>query len=268
MTGSVRRHAGAGWVLAQRNIGIQMRDHALGYGWTFLVPALYALGFVYLKREFLADATASHGNPRWELVAAFCGVMLVQFWLTLVQDMADVVGRNRALMRGLSMGPAPFIIAVALEGLVSLGIRMALILVVLVLLGHTLPGQPVSWLVMAAGLLALQLTAYALGLFLAPWSALYPDIRKALQTLALPLILVTPIFYPQATDPQRALYWLHLINPLSAPFTAIHAGLQDLPATAPLLPLANWSLLGLIVMAWSTSQLRWQVPVLLERIGD
>ncbi len=268
MMDSLRTHASAGWVLAQRNIGIQIRDHALGYGWTFLVPALYAVGFVYLKREFMADATASDGNPRWELVAAFCGVMLVQFWLALVQDMADVVGRNRALMRGLSMGPAPFIFAVALEGLVSLGIRMVLILVVLLLLGHALPAQPASWLAMAAGLVALQITAYGLGLFLAPWSALYPDIRKALQSLALPLILVTPIFYAQVTDPQRVLYWVHLMNPLSAPFASVNAGLQSLPASVPLLSLASWSLLGLAVMVWSALQLRWQVPVLLERIGD
>jgi ABC-type polysaccharide/polyol phosphate export permease len=258
----------SGWVLAKRNIGIQIRDHALGYGWVFLVPALYALGFVYLKREFMADTGVPRSNASWEVMQAFCGIMLVQFWLQLVQDMADIVGRNRALMRGLNIGPGPFVLSVAFEGVLNLGFRVALILIALVALGHAFPQQPSSWAWMTMSLLVLQLTAYALGLFLAPWSALYPDLRKALQSMALPLMLVTPIFYAQVADPQRALHWLNLVNPLSAPVTTMSFGLQDISVGLHASSLLIEGLLSFMVIAWSVVQLRWQIPVLLERLGD
>jgi ABC-type polysaccharide/polyol phosphate export permease len=268
MIAEIRSSITAGWVLAKRNISIQIRDHALGYGWVFLVPAMYALGFVYLKREFVADAAASRGNANWEVMQAFCGIMLVQFWLQLVQDMADIVGRNRALMRGLNIGPSPFVLSVAFEGLLNLGFRIVLILVALVALEHPFPQHPSSWVWMGTSLLVLQFTAYALGLFLAPWSALYPDMRKALQSLALPLMLATPIFYAPVADPERALHWLNLINPLSAPVTAMSYGLQGIPAGVPASSLLVEGLLSFVVIAWSILQLRWQIPVLLERIGD
>lgn len=258
----------AGWVLAKRNIGIQIRDHALGYGWVFLVPALYALGFVYLKREFMTDAAMPRSSANWEVMQAFCGIMLVQFWLQLVQDMADIVGRNRALMRGLNIGPGPFVLSVAFEGMLNLGFRVALIFLALVALGHTIPQHPLSWIWMGVSLLVMQFTAYALGLFLAPWSALYPDLRKALQSMALPLMLVTPIFYAPVADSQRTLYWLNLINPLSAPVTAMSYGLQDASTGLYAISLLVEGLLSFLVIAWSLVQLRWQIPVLLERIGD
>jgi ABC-type polysaccharide/polyol phosphate export permease len=138
----------------------------------------------------------------------------------------------------------------------------------LVALGHTLPQHLFSWVWMGVSLLVLQLTAYALGLFLAPWSALYPDLRKALQSVALPLMLVTPIFYAPVADPQRALYWINLINPLAAPITAMSYGLQDTTASLQAFSLLIEGLLSLAVIAWSVVQLRWQIPVLLERIGD
>jgi ABC-type polysaccharide/polyol phosphate export permease len=268
MIAEVKVSMTAGWVLAKRNINIQIRDHALGYGWVFLVPALYALGFVYLKREFMAGTAVPRDSASWEVLQAFCGIMLVQFWLQLVQDMADIVGRNRALMRGLNIGPAPFVLSVAFEGMVNLGFRVALILMALVALGHALPQHLFSWLWMGMSLLVLQLTAYALGLFLAPWSALYPDLRKALQSLTLPLMLVTPIFYAPVADPQRALYWINLINPLAAPITAMSYGLQDTTASLQAFSLLIEGLLSFAVIAWSVVQLRWQIPVLLERIGD
>ena len=256
-----------GWVLAKRSIGIQVRNHALGYGWTFLVPALYALGFVYLKRELLGDAAALRDGAHWEVMRAFCGIMLLQFWLSLVLDMADIVGRNRALMRGLNIGPVPFVLSVAFEGFVNLGFRMVLILIAMVALGHRLPSHLSSWMWMGWSLVVLQLTAYALGLFLAPWAALYPDMRKALHSTMLPLMLVTPIFYAPVADPQRALYWLNTANPLSAPITAASSALQDVSAISPYSLLA-WGLLALAVVMWSIAQFRWQIPVLLERIGD
>lgn len=256
-----------GWVLAKRNIAIQVRNHALGYGWTFLVPALYAVGFVYLKRELIADSGALRDDANWDVLRAFSGIMLMQFWLLLVQDMADIVGRNRSLMRGLNIGPVPFVLSVAFEGMINLGFRVVLILVALVALGHELPHHPSAWAGMGLGLMTLQLTAYALGLLLAPWSALYPDLRKGLQSMALPLMLATPIFYPPVADPQRALHWIHLANPLSAPVTAMTHGLQDGGATA-VLSLLVWTLLSVLAIAWAVVQFRWQIPVLLERIGD
>lgn len=268
MIAQVRASIVAGWVLAKRNISIQVRDHALGYGWVFLVPALYALGFVYIKREFMADATPLRDNTSWEVMRAFCGIMLVQFWLLLVQDMADIVGRNRSLMRGLNIGPIPFVLSVAFEGLVNLGIRMSLVFLALAALGHGFPSHLSSWTWIGFSVLILQLTAYAVGLFLAPWSALYPDMRKALQSMALPLILVTPIFYAPVADPQRALYWLAIVNPLAAPIAVMSNGLQGISAIPYSFSLSAWGLLSFAVIVWSVVQLRWQIPVLLERIGD
>jgi hypothetical protein len=62
------------------------------------------------------------------------------------------------------------------------------------------------------------------------------------------------------------LYWINCINPVAP----VLATLMDVmngrpPFYAP--ALITWTLLGVFLVLWSSSQLKRQIPILLERLG-
>ena len=106
------------------------------------------------------------------------------------------------------------------------------------------------------------------GLLLAPWASLYGDVRKALSSISLPLILISPIFYPAAERTGSVLYWLNLVNPVASPLAVLSDALQGKLWSLYSIPLLVWGGLSVALLLWSLMQLRRQVPILLERMGS
>lgn len=257
----------AGYALALRSIRLQIQRHALGYAWTFIIPTLYAVCYIYVKRDLTGGAAMTHGEGGLSILRAFAGIMLFQGWFQIVQQMADLIRNQRGMLRGLDVGPGPFILAVAIEGGVALVIRFALILVAIPVLNVTFPIGFLSWLWFIGSMFALILSALAVGLILAPWAALYGDVRKALSSLNLPLVLISPIFYPAVEHYDSMLYWVNVINPLAPPLAIMADAVQGKSWSFYAIPFLGWIVLSLILLAWSFSQLHRQIPILLERIG-
>lgn len=146
----------SGWTLASRSIHMQMREHLLGYAWVLIIPALYAICYVYIKRELTgADVDSVHFGV--DALRAFTGITLFQFWLQLVRDMSGLIRKQKGMLRGLDISATPFVMAVIFESAVSLAIRTLLIIIAVPILGLSLPMDIIPWLVFLSCLIVLFL---------------------------------------------------------------------------------------------------------------
>ncbi|MEE4343807.1 ABC transporter permease [Pseudomonas alliivorans] len=256
----------SGIALARRSISIQIKQHALGYAWALITPMLYAACYIFIKSQ-LSGGGASHSpEGNWDVLRAFAGVTLFQWWMSVIQEMSDFMRKNKGLLRGVNVGPIPFVLAVIFEGGIGLLIRVALILIAIPVLGLSFPSQLSSWFWIMFSLGALLISAVTIGAILAPWSALYADVRKGLSSVSLPVILISPIFYPALEQSFGALFWLNCINPLAAPLAILARSLHDL-GSVYMLPLVISTAVLIALLVWSLNLLHRQVPILLERLG-
>lgn len=247
---------------------MQMREHLLGYAWVLIVPALYAVCYVFIKRELMGSGAEDNAHYGVDALRAFTGITLFQFWLELVRNMSGLVRKQKGMLRGLDISATPFVLAVIFESTVSLGARFVLILVAAPILDLSLPTSIISWLLLAGCLLALMLSASAIGLILLPWSALFGDVNKALSTIMLPALLISPVFYPAVKDTDSWLFWVNAVNPVASPFAIISDVFQNNSYTLYLPSMLIWVCISLILFIWSLSQIKKQVPILLERVGN
>jgi ABC-type polysaccharide/polyol phosphate export permease len=188
-------------------------------------------------------------------------------WLQMVQETSGVIRRNKGFLRGMNVGPTPFVLAVAMEGVLSLTIRFLLIALAVPVLGLSWPAQPQAWLYMLLALATLMMSAIAIGTLLAPWAAIYADVRKALSSISLPLILLSPIFYPPIEVWGTPLFWVNVINPVGVPLAVLNASFQQ-SVTIYQFPLFCVAGVVLIFNVFGLKQLHRQVPIVLERVGN
>lgn len=247
---------------------MQMREHALGYAWALIIPMLYAACYIFIKRELTGSSGEPTAEASWDVLRAFAGITLFQCWMQIVQEMSDFIRRQRGLLRGLNVGPTPFVLAIVFEGVIAIVIRTLLIVAAIPVLGLAFPSGISSCLWFLACLPALLVSATTIGLLLAPWAVLYADVRKALSSISLPIILASPIFYPALEQSGSALYWLNVFNPLASPLAVISSALQGQEWSVYMVPMLIATGLSLILLVWLLVLLRRQVPILLERMGS
>lgn len=260
--GGLAADARAALAVARRNLRVQMREHLLGHAWALLTPALYAIGFLTVKRALGAGSDAGWGQP----FHAFVGIMLLQLWFQVLQDTADVAKKNRGILRGLSVGVGPFVLAPIFEGAFSLLVRFVIIAAAWILLGIPAPDDALDSVWLAASATTVLLSAAAIGTVLAPWSAIFPDVRKAVASSVMPMTLLSPIFYPAVIDSSSPLFFLNLMNPLAACLAvigAISSGQTPVYADA----LVVWLAASITLLVLGGRIVSRQLPILLERLG-
>lgn len=256
----------AGFTLARRSILLQMKEHALGYTWALLVPMLYAGCYIFIKRQ-LSDSDLSGASHNWDVLRAFTGITFIQLWMHLVQETSGFIRRNKGFLRGMNVGSAPFVIAIALEGALSCLIRGVLVTAAIPILGLTLPHAVLDWAWVLIAAVSLLLSATAIGLLLAPWAAIYADIRKALASISLPIILLSPVFYPAIEVAGSPLFWLNTLNPVGAPLAVLNAAYQG-QGTIYASYMLGAGLISIMLSFLTLRKLELQLPIVLERIGN
>lgn len=257
----------SGFTLAVRSIRLQIRQHALGYAWTLIIPVLYAGCYIFIKRELSGHGSVQTVDGAWDVLRAFAGITLFQCWMQIVQDISAFIRKHRGLLRGINVGPIPFVLAVVFEGVIAIAIRSLLIILAIPILGVPFPIDLVSWVWFFFSLLALLVSATMVGLLLAPWAVLYADIRKALTSVSLPIILISPIFYPAVEQKAGGLYWLNIFNPIASPLAVISSSLRE-TSSVYMLPTVFFTVGALVILCWSLKLLNRQIPILLERMGN
>lgn len=245
-----------------------MNEHAIGYAWVLVTPVLYAACYIFIKRQLSSGHDESAVNAGWDVLRAFAGITLLQCWMQVVKSMSEFIRQHRGILRGLNIGPAPFVVAIVIEGGIAFFIRAALIVTAIPVLGLAFPSSISSWFWFAACFGSLLVSAAAVGLLLAPWAVLYGDVRKALSSLSLPVVLISPIFYPAIEHAGSALYWLNVFNPLASPLAVIMNVLQGGDWSVYMIPMLIVTGVFATLLMWSLVLLRRQMPILLERMGS
>lgn len=259
---------GAAYALAKRSVLIQMKEHLLGYAWVFIIPMLYAFCYVFIKKELSGVGSHDAATASFDALRAFSGITLLQFWIQLVQSLSDLIRKQRGMLRGLTVTASPFAFAVILEAGVALVIRVVLILIAIPILGLSFPSDAVSLGLFFCAIMSLLMTAAAIGLILLPWAALYSDVRKLLSAMTLPILLVSPVFYPAVEDSNSWLYWLNSFNPVASPFAVLSDILQSGDGSPYVYQMFIGMFISVLFISWSLLRLGNQVPVLLERVGN
>lgn len=254
------------FALTGSSIRSQARKHLLGYSWTILSPVIYAACFLIVKRG-IGQSEATDVEYSLSILRAFVGVTMIQAWIQLLQEMSGLIRRNKSLLRGMNISEKPLVLAVLLETLFGLGVRFLTVLLAQAFLGLKLPAGYLDWVWIAVSLLAILVSAGALGFILAPWAALYPDVKKAISSATLPLMLLSPVFYVATEQTDSALFWINCINPVApilATFMDAFSGQTPFYSN----PLLLWLVMGLVLLVLAMGKLKRQIPILLERLGS
>jgi lipopolysaccharide transport system permease protein len=195
------------WRLFLRDLRAGYRQTLFGYVWAFLPPLVAAVTFIFLQ---------SQGITRIEVVgipyAAFAlvGTLLWQTFVDALTCPSSSLGAAKAMLVKINFPRE----AVLMGGLymVIFNTVIRLLLVAAVLIGFQLPVS-LSITFLPVALAGLIITGFALGLLIAPVSALYGDAARAIPIVAGFWMLLTPVVYPPKMGGVAG--WLTTWNPAS-----------------------------------------------------
>ena len=250
----------------RKNFIKMLRENFLGLLWLFLTPLLYSIFFLLVKSS-ISGHDVSYDQLKTSAFNAFIGLLLIQLWFQIVQDTANVIRKNKNSLRSLNITVSPFILAIGLEAGVYLLIRILIIFLALVVFQAVrIPiGSHVLLLCLAAA--CFMSTSLFVGLLLAPWATLFSDVRSFLSSALMPTALLSPIFYFPVTEKGSFLFWVNHV----VPFASIQSVVSDVlfkRDTLYLLPLGVWTVVGLIGTLAFARLIKYQTPILLERLGN
>ena len=256
-----------GWALAINKVKMQTKEHIIGYGWAILTPVIYAVCFIFVKQGITGGQFANDQAHWMDVLRAFMGISLIQLWFQLLREISDLVRRRRSLLRGMTISEKPLILAVIFESSIGLFIRVILIALAVLILHLSLPGTIAGWAWCILCLCTLLFSATAIGLILAPWAALYPDVGEGIRSITMPMIMISPVFYPATNQVDTALFWLNCLNPM-APVIATLVDILESKKPFYEYALIIWFSLSVILAIWASRKLKKQIPILLERLGS
>lgn len=252
--------------IARKNFLKMIRENLLGLLWLILTPLLYSVFFLLVKNS-IGGEEISHEELKSSAFNAFIGLLLIQLWFQIVQDTANIVRKNRNTLRSLNINILPFILAISLEAMIYLLIRIVIIALALAAFQPTMTPYNFGLVPLGIAALGFLTTSLFIGLLLAPWATLFSDVRSFLTSALMPTALLSPIFYFPVTEQGSFLYWVNHI----LPFASIQSVISDMlfkGETLYALPLVIWtgvSFIGALILALL---IKHQTPILLERLGN
>lgn len=214
------------WALAKRESRARYADSLFNYFWIILTPAMFAVIFVVLKQKSSSMGFTIDTGPIHPGLYAFSGVILWQTWFETLTKQIQFFKSGRSFLRTQRIAPEVFYFSQLLLSLVDGGIRFLLIL--LAMLVFQQPLGPL-WPLAPFAALAVVLSANLIGLYLAAPGSFFPDVVKALQSIALGLLLVSPIFYVIPGDSSSFLFQVNQFNPFGALLTTFRSCLFGIP---------------------------------------
>lgn len=213
------------WRLFLHNLRAGYRQSRLGYFWLLLPPLATAATWVYLNSARVLDVGPTEmpytlyvlaGTVLWQVFAEALGSPLQQ-----LSSARGILTKSRTPHEAL-------LLAGALEVFFNFAVRAA---VLLPLFGWINPSWGWSVLLAPAGVAALALLGFSLGLLLAPAGLLYRDVQRGLNLIVGFWFFLTPVIYPPpARWPASLLVTLNPVAPLIVTARRWLAGAQAAPA--------------------------------------
>ncbi|HEX8719446.1 MAG TPA: hypothetical protein VF736_02280 [Pyrinomonadaceae bacterium] len=213
------------WRLFLHNLRAGYRRSLLGYVWLLLPPLATAATWVYLNSARVLDVGPTElpytlyvlaGTTLWQVFAEALNSPLQQ-----LSSARNILTKSRTPHEAL-------LLAGVIEVFFNFAVRAAVLLPVFVWLNPAW-GWPV--LLAPAGVAALALLGFSLGLLLTPAGLLYRDVQRGLNLFAGFWFFLTPVVYPPpARWPASLLATLNPVAPLLVTARRWLAGAQAAPA--------------------------------------
>ncbi|MBK1631890.1 polysialic acid transporter [Thiohalocapsa halophila] len=246
------------WRLAVRDISAQYRQTALGILWAFILPLANTLTWIFLNSSgVVAMAETALPFP----VYVFTGTMLWAIFMDAVNAPLQTTIAAKSLLTKLNFPREALLVSGVYQTLFNAGIKVALLLAVLPLMGIELGW---SLLLFPVALLSLVLFGTAFGLVLTPIGVLYTDIGKGLPLLMQFLMYLTPVVFAMPKEGVAAVVFM--LNPVSPILLTARDWLTAMPADY----LAGFliaNLLALLLLAAVLIVYRLAMPILIERMS-
>ncbi len=241
--------------LALKELKIGYAKSAFGMVWDLLDPLVLSTIFFFLRRADVinpGELSMSYG------VFMIYGMLIYFTFCEAINETVGIMHRSSGLLTHVKLAPEALLVAVFYRVSFNSLFRIA------VMLGFSFAAGDYSPLGIVKFLLCFPVTILAgmsIGVFLAPFNAIYTDVGRAVRVVLVPLRYVSPVFFNFETG------LFAQIQPYN-PFTVIMDNLRNLAVldqTAYLVPLAVHgtvlTVLGLV--GWYIFHV--SVPILAER---
>lgn len=192
-------------LLVTKNIKLKYRRSWLGYVWSILNPLLImAVMTVVFSTIFKRKI---ENFP----VYLFCGQLLFNFMSSTTNQSIFSITGNAALLKKTYVPKYIFTMAKITSGLVDLVFSMGALAIVMIV-----TRAPVSWHVLLAPFVLLELYVFCLGLglFLSQANVFFRDIQYIYNAVTTAWMYMTPIFYPIDALPEKFGWLIKHLNPM------------------------------------------------------
>ena len=195
------------WRLFLRDTRAQYRQSLLGFVWLFLPPIANTAVWIFLNsQQVISVETGGVPYPLFVLT----GTVLWNAFNGSLSGSIGVIGEAGGMVSKLNFPHEALIFSAFLKVSLNTFIQSLLLIPTFLFLD-----VPAGWGVLAipAGLLALIMLGFSVGVFLIPIGTLYTDVGRAVQLGLRFAFFLTPVVYP---IPETGIgQWLGSVNPVS-----------------------------------------------------
>ena len=245
-------------ILFQRDLRAQFRQSLLGYLWLVIPPLITAMVWQMLNAQGIINVTAEVSYPAFVLI----GTTLWTAFSATLSAPSDVIVVNREVFVKLNVPVESFILAGAARVMFNLAVTCAVLFPLLLWQGVTFSITALLF-PLAAG--CVMVSAFSLGMLLAPLGALYSDFRNAIVPFLSVLMFTAPVVYP-VPEGQGLLAIIVRHCPLTPAIALsrdvlLNGRLDWLPRTL------MWLLVNLLILLVAFVGLRIARPHIIARMG-
>lgn len=258
--------------LVVKDVRADYSKSAFGIIWDFVDPLVLGSIFYLLMKIGIVRP----GGPAMPFaVFVIYGVLLYETFSESILLSLNIIQRSKNILTHLKVPPEALILSVAFRVLFNSIFRIAIMLAFSLALHSTAAEQgesafdPLGFLQFLIFFPMMIVAGLSVGVFLAPFNAVYSDVGRFVKVVLVPLRYATPVFYtlPEKADHpilQTLLDIAHTWNPVAyllvnLRMLATSGALIEIPAT--LLCCALFGVLFLV--GWLVFHLA--IPVLAER---
>jgi len=194
------------YYLVWRDIKVRYKQTILGASWIILQPLLMTIVFAVFLGKIAQ--VPSQGVPH--VLFIFSGVLPWTFFSNAVSGSSFSLVINAPLITRVYFPRSMVPLAATLVRLSDFIVAAAVLVMLMVYYQ-----QPISWSILFAPFLIVQLTilAMGLGMWFSALNAKYRDISTALPVLLQLWMFTSPIVYPESLVPERW-KWVYELNPM------------------------------------------------------
>jgi lipopolysaccharide transport system permease protein len=178
--------------LARNNIAGSYSQSVLGFFWDFADPLILGLVFYFLRQGNVFE-TGPMNMPY--AVFVIYGLLMYQSFSNATMNTINVLGASRGLITQQKLPPEALLLSIFMRVSFLSIFRVAVMLLVSAVTGALSPVGAVGF-VLAYPLLILA--GMAIGVFLAPFNAVYTDVGRFVGMVLVPLRFISPVIFPLA----------------------------------------------------------------------